>query len=391
MTLSVRILMVSLVDFSKAEGGVNHQLGLLRAWRKQGCSVRLLAPRRAGMEARVGVALGDVEFSMPVSNLGLPKIFDALPQLFYILRSRIRYKSSTLYIRANSFTFIIVIFARLIGMLTVVEHNSWLSSERRISGGSAFACFLDRHFQVWSAKLAHLSRCVTPGIRDLLQSSGVRKERMFVVGNGTNVDEFRPVHRDQALIEMEIIPDRIWLGFIGILVRWQGVDTAIAALAHFDDMPELGLIIAGDGPDRPRLEQLVGDLHLGDRVVFLGKIERNRANLVINSFDLALAPFTRQRNEEIGLSALKLRDYAAAGRVVVAADVPGVRELAGNKWLVLHQPGNPEDLAAVIRALLASREDWAERARLARAYAERHFDWDRLASQILDRVSLDSR
>ena len=213
---------------------------------------------------------------------------------------------------------------------------------------------------------------------------------MFVVGNGTNVDEFRPVHRDQALIEMEIIPDRIWLGFIGILVRWQGVDTAIAALAHFDDMPELGLIIAGDGPDRPRLEQLVGDLHLGDRVLFLGKIERNRANLVINSFDLALAPFTRQRNEEIGLSALKLRDYAAAGRVVVAADVPGVRELAGNKWLVLHQPGNPEDLAAVIRALLASREDWAERARLARAYAEQHFDWDRLASQILDRVSMDS-
>jgi glycosyltransferase involved in cell wall biosynthesis len=377
--------MVNLVNFATGEGGANHQLGLMLAWQMRGWSVHVLAPDRVDQETRTERTSG-VEFTWPISRWGVARIFNALPQLAYVVRSRLRDRSSVLYVRANSFTFLHVILARLIGMFVVVEHNSWLSSERSIRGGSAVSCALDRRFQIWSARLAHLSRCVTPGIASLLEASGIASRKLFVVGNGTDLRGFRPLDRNRTLTELGLDPSRIWLGFIGILTPWQGVETAVAALGYLDDLPRVKLIIAGEGPERERLAQLACELGLQDRIVFLGAIEYSRANLVINAFDVALAPFTQRRNEEIGLSALKLRDYAAAGRVVVASDIAGVRELSNGGWLFLHAPDRAGDLAAVLRAVLADQTSWAARSRMARAYAERHFDWNRIAADIGDRI-----
>ncbi|WP_242477219.1 glycosyltransferase [Halochromatium glycolicum] len=366
------------------EGGGHHQMALMRGWRRAGLKVRMIAPRRH--PSRVVTADHIVRSWAPSRLSGIPGILDAIPQMFYIVTERWRNKAATLYVRANALTFLQVSLARLLGMFTVVEHNSWLASERRSRGGGSLACWVEGVFQVWSARMGHLSRCVTPGIGMLLRDAGTRAEKIIVIGNGTDLDHFSVIDRDTAMRATGLDPGVTWLGFIGLLSPWQGVETAIAALPTLLTRYSVGLVIAGDGPERARLEQRVRDLNLQDNVIFLGWVNRDDANTVINAFDIALAPFTRRRNAEIGVSALKLRDYAAAGRFVVASDIPGVRDLSETGWLFTHEPDNAADLARAVTSVLEARHTWPEARQRARAHAEAHFGWDVIADGLAERL-----
>lgn len=106
----------------------------------------------------------------------------------------------------------------------------------------------------------------------------------------------------------------------------------------------------------------------------------DNANGTINAFDIALAPFIAAFNAEIGRAALKIRDYAASARPVVAADIPGLHPFAEAGWLLTH---TPDDLAENISVLLADPERRERMGKAARAYAQAHFPWRQVAEKIL--------
>jgi glycosyltransferase involved in cell wall biosynthesis len=227
-----------------------------------------------------------------------------------------------------------------------------------------------------------MSRCVTVGIANLLAQHGVPENKLIVIGNGVDTDEMRPLPGTESSPTGSNIGVKR-LGFIGGLVNWQGVECAIQAMAQLRDIEGLELLIAGDGPERLKLEALAKKLTLTGRVHFLGYVPREKAVDVINSFNIALAPFTRRRNDEIGLSPIKIRDYAATGRIVVAAQIDGIKELAADGWLFTHRPDDPKDLANIVRQLLrCPAQERVALSRRARAYAKAHFDWRQISAKV---------
>ena len=382
MTVRRSILMMNLTHLGQGEGGALHQIALMRCFREIGNAVSMLAPRRPESDKIPGDIRDSVTLTPTMTAIGLPPAFDMLGQLPALVVKRLSGNADTLYIRANLFSMFAVGIGRLLGMRVVVEHNGWCAAERRARGGGAFLVGVEKISQVFSARWAHMSRCVTDGIARLLSNCGVSDAQIVVIGNGVDTDAMYP-EADAAPCGSGAAATR--LGFIGGLVSWQGVDIAIAAMDRLRDIPRLELLIAGDGPERVRLESLAADLGLAERIRFLGYVPRERALAVINGFDVALAPFTRERNAEIGLSPIKIRDYAAAGRIVVAADIEGVRELSEAGWLFPHVSDDADDLARVIRRVIAiPGPERAEISRKARDYAEEHFDWRRISVRIAE-------
>lgn len=373
-----RVLMCNLVDFARGEGDAGHQAALLANFSAMGHEVRMLTPGRAGAAAAVA-RFGELAVVTPSSTaLGLPGSFDALWQMPAIVRARFTWRMEILYVRVTTLCFVQVWLARALGMRVVVEHNGWTASERRVRGGGALMCALERWSQLAAARHAHRSRCVTAGLARLLVEGGVERDKLFVVGNGVDLDKFRVLDlaRDTAA------PLR--LGFIGLLNPWQGVATALAAFAEVRHELSLELWIAGDGPLAASLRAEAARLGLADSVRFLGKVAAADAPAVINEFDIALAPYTLGRNAEIGSSAIKVRDYAGCGRPVIAARLPGIVELEEAGWLFTHTPDDAADLARVIRQVVAlGRETLVERGRCARLYAEQNFDWRQIARWVI--------
>ena len=138
---------------------------------------------------------------------------------------------------------------------------------------------------------------------------------------------------------------------------------AISALAQ---VPDATLLLAGVGPLLESLRACAEEAGVGNRVVFGGL--RPDARALMGAADAVLLP---SHGEGLPLVAL---ETLAAGTPLVATDVRGLRELAGDGAVLLAPHGDPQALAAAIRRVLEDRAlaDELERAglTLARQHSE---------------------
>jgi glycosyltransferase involved in cell wall biosynthesis len=110
--------------------------------------------------------------------------------------------------------------------------------------------------------------------RDELLANGVPAERIRVIPNGVDLAVNRPAAPGEraALRERLGLPAGRFLGaFVGRLHPVKDVDTLLEAAAR---VPELVLVVVGDGPERGRLEARAAELQLGPRVRFQGQSRR---------------------------------------------------------------------------------------------------------------------
>ena len=148
--------------------------------------------------------------------------------------------------------------------------------------------------------------------------------------------------------------ERPLVGAIGRLVPEKGFDLLIRAAAM---LPDVDVAIVGEGPERPRLEGLIAELGLADRVELRGAAPDARAHLP--AFDLFVLP---SRHEGFPLAIV---EAMLAGIPVVATDVGAIREAVvdGSTGVLLP----PEDVGAIVGAVKRLLADPAERDRLAGA------------------------
>ena len=279
MNSAKRVLMSNLVDFARGEGDAGHQAALLANFTAMGHEVRMLTPARAGAAAAVGRLGAQAVLTPSSTGWGVPGSFDALWQLPFIIHARLAWGMRTLYVRVTLFCVLQVLLARALGMRVVVEHNGWTASERRVRGGGALMQAVERWTQIAAARYAHRSRCVTEGLARLLVEGGCARDKLFVIGNGVDLEKFK------VMPEQQHAEGGVRFGFIGLLNPWQGVATALAAFSMIQHELDAELWIAGDGPLADDLRGRARELGLGERVRFLGKVPAAEAPAVINQFD----------------------------------------------------------------------------------------------------------
>jgi len=160
---------------------------------------------------------------------------------------------------------------------------------------------------------------------------------------------------------------------LGRLTSEKGFDTAVAAFAEVvRDVPHARLMIAGDGPERPSLEETAQTLGLETAVEFLGWVAPDRVPALINEATLILVP---SRYEAFGLVALEAAHMA---RPVVASRVGGLPEVVvDGETGMLVEPDDPTALARAIVTLLRDREQADRLGRAARERASRLFSLER--------------
>ena len=164
------------------------------------------------------------------------------------------------------------------------------------------------------------------------------------------------------------------VGFTGRLTRQKGVDVLLRAFAKLEKkLPDARLVLAGDGPDRPALEELARSLGLR-RVTFLGW--RGDIADILADVSLLAVP---SRWEGFGLVAL---EAMALGKPVVAARVSALPEIvvAGETGLLV-DPGRPDLLAEALQALLSDPARAEGMGRAGRDRVRKEFPVERMAER----------
>jgi glycosyltransferase involved in cell wall biosynthesis len=170
--------------------------------------------------------------------------------------------------------------------------------------------------------------------------------------------------------------------YAGHLYPWKGVDLFIEALRDLRGVQ--GLIIGGHPlePDLARVQALAAQLGVAGRTTFTGLVPPADVGRLLHDARVLVLPNPASTTSAAYTSPLKLFEYMAAGRAIVASDLPAIREVLrdeGNALLV--EPGNPHALAMAIGRLI---EDPALAERLARRAFDdvAAFTWDRRAQRL---------
>ena len=194
-------------------------------------------------------------------------------------------------------------------------------------------------------------------ISDFCRSQGMifgppdKWDRMHVVHCGVDPDSYDPVPHQG--------PGRRLL-FVGRLAAVKGVALLLESVALLREVhPDIELTLAGDGPDRPLLEERAAELGITDRVRFLGYQSQSQVRELLRQTDaFVMASFAE------GVPVV-LMEAMAAGVPVVATRIAGIPELVEDGACgFLVAPGNPQALANQISMLL---DDAALRNRFALA------------------------
>ena len=137
------------------------------------------------------------------------------------------------------------------------------------------------------------------------------------------------------------------LGFTGFVRDWHGMDQVIRWMATAEAPREARLLFVGDGPVRADLETLARELGLQDRVRFTGVVARDAVPAYVAAFDVALQPAVVPY-----ASPLKLFEYLALGKAVVAPNQPNIAEvLVDGDNALLFDPKLPGALQAALARL----------------------------------------
>ncbi len=217
-------------------------------------------------------------------------------------------------------------------------------------------------------------------LRRMVIGWGALPERVTVIFNALAPDAAASTRSpDDARSELGLPPGPLLLT-VARLTAWKGVDSLLRALAR---VPDVRLLIAGDGPEEARLRALAGSLRLGERAQFLGRVDRARLATYFRAAD-----YTTLYSGYEGLPHVLLESLLS-GTPVIASDKGGNPEVVrhGENGLLVPYPDEDALVAALETAFSSDT-----RARLAAgtgAGLER-FRWPALVEQtaaLLERIA----
>jgi glycosyltransferase involved in cell wall biosynthesis len=351
-----------------------HIEALVAALRAAGHEIRVVGPPAYGR-----VELGGESTALARIRRLLPGALGELAELAYGVVSTVRlariaraFRPDVVYERANLFHVAGSWTAWRCGVPLLLEVNAPLADERIRFGGlrlKRFAHAAERF--VW--RCADIVLPVTEVLANEVVAAGVPRKRIAVVPNGIDLDDF-------ASLSSKAAGETVQLGFVGFVRPWHGLDRVLHGLATWQGTPRLNLTVVGDGPARAGLEVLAAALGLADCVRFSGLATREEVPRLVAGFDIALQPASVPY-----ASPLKLFEYMAAGRAIVAPDQPNIREvLEHGRTALLFDPARPEAMWQGIETLA---RDAALRARLGTAAREevlrRDFTWAGNATRVV--------
>jgi PEP-CTERM/exosortase A-associated glycosyltransferase len=218
---------------------------------------------------------------------------------------------------------------------------------------------------------------ICEGLRADIVARGIPAGKVTVIPNAVDIDTFQPGGQADADLATGLgLANATVIGFIGSFYAYEGLDLLLDSLpALLRRRPEIRILLVGGGSQEDALKSQASALAVADKVVFTGRVPHLEVQRYYNLVDVLAYPRRSMRLTEL-VTPLKPLEAMAQGRVLVASDVGGHRELIRHGetgWLF--RAGSTQSLADAIDELLGQRDRWPALREAGRAFVERERNW----------------
>ena len=283
-----------------------------------------------------------------------------------------------LFHRASIYDFI---GARLAQMTTspVIAHLDAPFAVERVFHGFGYFAFLHKHCMRRLGESVPLVVTVSRASKDYYVQLGIPEEKILVMPNGIS-SELLKVSVKLAKVYPPFSDPRVCtIGFVGSLSRWHGMGLLLEAMRKLGAPGDSRwrVKIVGYGEEYAELRAQAKRLGLDSCIEWLGALPHDRAFEEIAQFDIAVLPNTLPTG-----APMKLFEYAALARPIIAPDLPNVRERFNEDEMRFVSPQDPKGLA---EAILELAEAPAQARMLGQRAQERvrNYTWEKIVQRIL--------
>lgn len=380
--MTMTVLYIANIRFPTEKAHGLHIVKMCQALARSGADVKLVVPKRKN------VIFGDV-----FEYYGVEKKFDIeyLPVVDCVGAGFFGYWVTQL-------SFILSLLRRKYNkiedmILTRDEWSGW------VLAAVGFRVFYDMHgFPVkwmclWKRSMQRMRGIIcTNGwkIEQCHNIFGIDYKKMVLARNGFDPKLFCVnISKEEARERVGLPLDKNIVLYSGHLYDWKGVDT-LARAASFCGQGAIFVFLGGSVRE---INEFAKRVDLCDNILVLGQKSHREIPLYLKAADVLVLPSSRRSSNPrfidyslFDTSPIKLFEYMASRRPIVASDLPSLREVLNEKNAIFAESDNPEDLAQAIEKVLKDRESGEELSEQAHRDVQQ-YTWDNRAKIVLDFIN----
>jgi len=205
--------------------------------------------------------------------------------------------------------------------------------------------------------------------------------KTIVSPDGVDLSVFNiPVSQEEAKKKLGLPADKKIVLYTGHLYKWKGVDTLIKASPLLNREASV-YIVGGTQEDIAAYQKEFSDFN---KVIFAGHKSHQEIPFWLKAADVLVLPNSGQEKiSSLYTSPLKMFEYMASQRPIVASDLPSLREILNEKNCLFCQPDDPESLASNLKKVLADKELAGQISKQAFEDVN-NYTWEKRVGRILD-------
>jgi len=325
----------------------------------------------------------------PFEYYGVEKIFK-IKKIFCPDPNFLMHLPDGIYIKVQSFFFIIGLYFYLLFHCRGVLQYAPARNDNIFYTRDEYLLPVLQKFSnrvVWEAHtlpknkkhyLKYWQRChkiiaITKGIKDELVNLGLDAEKILIAPDGVNIKNFQfPIsnfqinYKSQIRKKLSLPIDKKNIMYTGHLYAWKGVDTLLDAARFFVIPSEaersrgiyknfdlLFVFLGGTEYDVKNFQEKAKDL---SNVLILGHKPPNEIPEYLQAADILILPNSKNDEKSNWTSPLKMFEYMASGKPIIASDLPVIREILNENNAILIEPDNAESLGSGINTALQNQE-----------------------------------
>ena len=205
------------------------------------------------------------------------------------------------------------------------------------------------------------------------------------MGVGVDLEMFQPSPVAEARGKLRLDPETTkYIGFTGTLDAWQGLELLFDAVKKLGEIYRpFRVIIVGFGRQEQAYRDRADQLQISEYVRFIGRVSHDKIADYIRACHICVIPRTEDPE---GYAPIKLLEYLACGRPVVASRIKGFEILESHRCGLTYDAGSSDSLCRMLRQILQDNDLWYTLSENARQIAVSRYSWDHIARGVLSEL-----
>jgi len=366
-------------DLTQQIGGTIHVQQIINALKKYTPDILLIAPdyHHKGIN----------DLGVKTITIKTPKTRVLKWLYYYFLSTLVIFRLSLqqkiiVYSREMPYNLFLPLICKLFNIPLFIELNGVFLSEMKDLGYSRSSYIFSRLIEKLVLSSAQKITCVSDEIKYTVSAELKIPEKAFVtIPNGTDINSFYPKNKIESRKTLELPEENFIIGFIGSCYPYHDIDTLIRTVPRLiKNIPQLHIVIVGDGFMLEDWKKLSGSLKLTNHVNFIGYVPFEMANDYINSLDICFAGY---KQNTFGFP-MKILDYMACNKPVISSRIPAITKYfhESNTFKIV----NPENIDLLKNAITDLYQIRNQEIKTHREFVLNNYTWDHTARKIINTI-----